>query len=1098
VVAGGAEEFLGRLRLGRQLTTTGRVAAGGLIIAMGLLFALGGPGLQLAGSGAGGAALLAAFLIGLTLLNLMEMLGGSGDRGSTQVLIYETLEAPGGFLAGWSLVMGTILLTVLFCRAAAAHLLSLFPGTENYAGYVACGVLGLIVLIQLFQFRPRGEWLWPVALVLLALIVIALLAVLPSFSSADFSTLPHASGADFFHVAAWLCLCYMGLEVVLTGRRQMSDPGRLLPRALGAVLIAGALLIAAGLTIAAGLPLPAGATTEIAFAASFSSQPAFALAITVLAVVALMLAAGMSLTAGARQLDNLSRQGGLPETLRRVWRRFHVPPLLFVVPLGIGVPLSLLLPMNWLANAGAGLLLVVICLFNIACIHSRRVEPERRRTFLLPFFPLVPGVALGVGIGLLFSLPALGLLAIAGWMLVGVVVYFAYARPRMMVAQEGILKFSREPLHEKIAGVPRILVPLSEGREKRLMLELSSALAKQMGAEVVALQVIPMADPLAIEEGRRLAKERNTLFQWSTRVMAGSGVTTIPLTRLARSVQEGIVDTVVEEACDLIVMSWPLQAASPGVRMGRVLDPVVRDAPCDVAVVAYHSERLQEVEKSLAETGTGPEAAESLPIRRILVPTAGGPHAPLAARLAVMLSHEYDAEPRAIYVARPGASEEELAQANACVQQAIEEMEKIAAAQHPEEQVKGGQQRVHAQGEVVFSESIVEGIAQAASQSDLVLLGASEESLIDQVLFGTLPEEVARKSEAPVVMVKRYRGLRHFWVRRLWEALSQSLPNVTRQEQIDIYVQVRRKARPDIDFFIMVALSAVIATYGLLQGSAAVIIGAMLVAPLFTPILALSLGVVEGDIILLRTATEAALKGIAIAIGLAVMLTAISPLHNMTGEIMARTEPHLFDLAVALASGAAGAYAIARKEVAAALPGVAIAAALVPPLCTVGIGLAMGDATTAGGGALLFTTNLIAIVLAGAVTLLLLGFRPGRQRERARRLQLGLVISVVSLIIITIPLAFLFVGAVQESHTRSVIGEVLTQQLDTAAGFEVVNFDFTQKGGTVDVQATVYARQDVTEGMVQDLRDQLSQALARTVELHFVAIPVQEFDAAPK
>jgi hypothetical protein len=91
-------------------------------------------------------------------------------------------------------------------------------------------------------------------------------------------------------------------------------------------------------------------------------------------------------------------------------------------------------------------------------------------------------------------------------------------------------------------------------------------------------------------------------------------------------------------------------------------------------------------------------------------------------------------------------------------------------------------------GEVVFSESVVEGIAQAASESDLVLLGASEESLIDQVLFGTLPEEVARKSEVSVVMVRHYRGLRHFWVRRLWEALSQSLPNVTRQEQIEIYV----------------------------------------------------------------------------------------------------------------------------------------------------------------------------------------------------------------------------------------------------------------------------------------------------------------------
>ena len=142
----------------------------------------------------------------------------------------------------------------------------------------------------------------------------------------------------------------------------------------------------------------------------------------------------------------------------------------------------------------------------------------------MPFFPLVPVAALAVGVALLFALPTPGMIGGGLWLALGLVVYLTYGRTHLMEAQEGVLVFGPEPDREKKEGAYRILVPLSRGVERHLLLGLATALASQTEGEVIPLQVIPITDPLAIAEGRRIARERNTLFQWSTRMASRSGV----------------------------------------------------------------------------------------------------------------------------------------------------------------------------------------------------------------------------------------------------------------------------------------------------------------------------------------------------------------------------------------------------------------------------------------------------------------------------------------------------------------------------------------------------------------------------------------------
>ncbi len=1092
-MAANEDRFLGELRFGQRLTTTVRVAASGLCLFLGLVFLVAGPSLQLVGSLSSAAALLAGLAISLTLLNIFELLGGSGERGGTYILVQETVQGIGGFLTGWAIVAATLTLSAAFARSAAAHILLLFPSLPIGEGPVALIIGTLLILIQVFRLLPGRQRYWPTLLALLVTFMLVLVLSLSAFDSANLRPASPPRPGNFLHVSAWIAIGYVAIEAILATRRQVREAAQRLPRALLLALLLGVFVITLATLLAAALPTIVSPSPETAFAVAmgtFGWLPEWV--VVIVAIFATVLATSSCLMTCARQINIFSQQGTLPDAIRRLRSPFRLPPLLFGALFLLDAPLMMWVPASWLANLSAAAFLVSMILLCTASIYSRRTEPDRRRPFLLPYFPLVPGIALALNLALLLAIPALPLLVLAIWLVVGVIFYLAYARTHQMEAQEGVLTFGPDPHRAKPENVYRILVPLSAGLERQLMLEMATALACQMNGEVVPLQVIQVADPLAIERGQRLASERNTLFQWSTRVAADSGVPTFPVTRLARSVSEGILDTAGEEQCDLILMSWVIDSGARGGHMGHVLDPVVRRAPCDVAVVALQRDQLRKAEDTAAD-----ETAPTAHIRRIIVPTAGGPHAPLATRLALMLARHYDASTSTVYVADAEATPAEIEEGNNYIQQTLVKMRQQAQQMATSDDEVAALAGLPIESHVVPANSVVQGITSAAEESDLLFIGASEESLIDQVLFGTIPEQVARTSPAPVVMVKRYRGLPRFWMQRAWDAISQGLPKLAHLQQVAVYKEVRKNAIPSVDYFVMIGLSAIIATYGLLQDSSAVIIGAMLVAPLFTPILALSLALVQADIRLLRLAVEATIKGIALAIGVAVLLTALSPLRGVTSEIAARSQPNLFDLAVALASGAAGAYAVARKDVAAALPGVAIAAALVPPLGTIGVGLALGDIAIARGGTLLFSTNLIAIVLAGTITLLLLGFRPAERGIQRERLRMGIVISLVLLVLISIPLAAVFVNAVQESSTRQAIQRVLTRQLADLPDLALVEFDFEEDGDQLDVVATLYARAEVEPVTALRLNNELERELRREVQLHIVSIPVVEIDALP-
>jgi uncharacterized hydrophobic protein (TIGR00271 family) len=226
--------------------------------------------------------------------------------------------------------------------------------------------------------------------------------------------------------------------------------------------------------------------------------------------------------------------------------------------------------------------------------------------------------------------------------------------------------------------------------------------------------------------------------------------------------------------------------------------------------------------------------------------------------------------------------------------------------------------------------------------------------------------------------------------------------------QDELFLDVGEAARKLSRFWILLGLSATIATAGVLTNSTATVIGAMIVAPLGTPIMGIGLAVVIGDGRRLWRSAALVAGGAAAVILLAAFLAWILPeLQPLAtnGQVIARTSPGLIDLIAAVATGFAGAYGLARKDVSDVMPGVAIAISLVPPLAVVGITAAAGEWGSAWGAFLLFASNVVAMIVAGTVLLTVYGYhREARQTPGFRRRGAYAVI-VFCLALILIPLA---------------------------------------------------------------------------------------------
>lgn len=201
-----------------------------------------------------------------------------------------------------------------------------------------------------------------------------------------------------------------------------------------------------------------------------------------------------------------------------------------------------------------------------------------------------------------------------------------------------------------------------------------------------------------------------------------------------------------------------------------------------------------------------------------------------------------------------------------------------------------------------------------------------------------------------------------------------------------LYQEVEKGARIDSNFILLVMLATVVAAIGLIENNVAVVIGAMVIAPLLGPNLALSLGTALGDADLMRTSIRALALGILVAIGMSVIIGLLWPGELDSHELLSRTTANLDSVALALASGAAATLSL-TTGLSGVLVGVMVAVALLPPAVTLGVMVGAGNLQLAGGAGLLLAINIVCVNLASKLVFFFKGVRPRTwlEKEKAKR-----------------------------------------------------------------------------------------------------------------
>lgn len=209
--------------------------------------------------------------------------------------------------------------------------------------------------------------------------------------------------------------------------------------------------------------------------------------------------------------------------------------------------------------------------------------------------------------------------------------------------------------------------------------------------------------------------------------------------------------------------------------------------------------------------------------------------------------------------------------------------------------------------------------------------------------------------------------------------LTTLFPPMERQYRIELLDRIIDGAEISKDYIMLMILSSALASLGLLQNSTAVVIGAMLVAPLMGPLIGAGMGITQGNAHLFRVSLKGVLAGVAIGFLVSLIVGSLNPGFEPSLEIEARGEADVLDFAIAFLSGFVAAYALSNTKMAASFAGVAIAAALVPPLAATGVALMIGSPVISLNAALLLATNIVAIILGASAAFRLFGLHKSIQ-----------------------------------------------------------------------------------------------------------------------
>ncbi len=721
--------------LSRDLGLVSALAIGtGTMIAAGI-FTLSGLAVGYVGSAAIVSFLLAAVVAAFTALTYCEFTSIYPFSGEGYLYARKTFPPLLAYLVGWCILLG-------YASSCAFYIASLSSYFNEFVWHVAVPALpGLAFLAALTLLNIKGtkESGTFQIVVTAAKIILLLWFIAGGLGSLDAAALTERFSADvplIASTAALVFITFFGFSAIAASAGEVVNPTKTIPRAIFVSMIVVTVLYALVVLVVVVADLTEYTEAAMGVAARAFLGPIGGAVIVGGALFSMISASNASILAGSRVALSMSQLRHLPGLFSRVSGRTHTPVwALVAVGVAIGA-FALALPLESLAHFANLVLLLALCLVNAALIVHRRRFPDIERPFRVPLVPVLPALGIAANIYLILQIPAQGhlqpvVLAILA-LVAGLFAYATWRGARFDVPDPTGPGSRVVVLRASPRTAPfRILLPVHNPHTAEPLLRLAATLAKPKDGEITVLRVVQVPEQLPPDMARREIEAEAEMLR---RLQALEARLDVPITtevRVGHNVGRAVLEAAREDRSHLIVLGWKGFTTTARKILGEVTDNVVRLGRADIMLVKF---------------GAEPSAP-----RRILLPTAGGVHARKAAGYASALADAQDGRltlaafvPSDAPASRTAGQQERLAAEKAALTEGDASPPALASTR------------------ILEGAGVAESIIRAAADYDAVMVGASEDSFSQRILFGTIPERIAREAPGTVIVFKSHDRVRAF------------------------------------------------------------------------------------------------------------------------------------------------------------------------------------------------------------------------------------------------------------------------------------------------------------------------------------------------
>ncbi len=706
---------------------------------------------------AGPAALLSFALNGVitlfTALSYAELASAYPRSGGGYSYVAKAFPGATGFAAGWMLWFCYIIACSLYALGfggyfwefvhayfpsfaawvfsmAGRHLSELFVATAVSAVFITINMRGTAVTGKVENIITLAKISILCVFILFGLKKIFNMPVEAVSSFKPF--MPNGFGGVVIAMGLTF-IAFEGYDLIATVAEEIKNPEKNIPRAtfisLGVTIVIYLLV----LFVCIGAIHPESGSswqflgkyqeTAIAMAAQ-NFMPAFGVALIIFGgLLSTVSALNATILASSRVAFSMSRDKMLPKSLGKIHSVRRTPHIAIAVTGVIVIIISLLFPIKVIGSAASLMFLLTFTLVNFSLIALRRKFPELRGGFRVPFYPFTPIAAIILNILLAIYQykfdPRSWYIALA-WIITGLFIYFIYFEKIHEGEKSMVLEIN--PSEHMSSHDFRIILPLANPDNMISLMNFAIPIAKANNGEIIVLGVVDIPINIPVYEGMRFVHHKMPLLRKAIRYGREKGVEIRHSVRITHRIWDGILQAAESEKASLILMGWKGYTSTRDRIFGEVTDKVVRYAPCDLIVVKLTNDH---------------------PVKKVLFPTAGGPHAMLAAEYLNYYCNAYGYTVDCCYVVKYDSLETQRASAIGWIEKTV--------------------RRTGLSGKVntklIEGNRVTSSIVKTSGEYDMVVVGASNEGIFSNVLFGEIPEKIARySSSSSVMIVKRYEG----------------------------------------------------------------------------------------------------------------------------------------------------------------------------------------------------------------------------------------------------------------------------------------------------------------------------------------------------